>query len=152
MHMRYLASVAYDSTMWHEANASTAVTRVVQWPGIGHCNSGRHVSWCLIFDVQAILEMSLVKPALLITPLCSCVVQSQTSQQATTKRKRQADSDDEYDGSDSEDEFYDRTVAGGGAAGAAGSGKAAKKAAVAGKKGVQPAAVVESAETLHGKR
>eukprot|EP00877_Chromochloris_zofingiensis_P009069 jgi/Chrzof1/4415/Cz14g12090.t1 len=77
---------------------------------------------------------------------------SQTSQQATTKRKRQADSDDEYDGSDSEDEFYDRTVAGGGAAGAAGSGKAAKKAAVAGKKGVQPAAVVESAETLHGKR
>jgi hypothetical protein len=67
-----------------------------------------------------------------------------------SKRKRAADSDDDL-GSDSEDEFYDRTgapskKAATAATGASGGGK--KAGAVKG----QPAAQVESAESLHAKR
>lgn len=67
-----------------------------------------------------------------------------------SKRKRAADSDDDL-GSDSEDEFYDRTGAPSkkAATAAAGASGAGKKAAAA--KG-QPAAQVESAESLHAKR
>lgn len=74
-----------------------------------------------------------------------------------SKRKRAAGSDDEYaEGSDSGDEFYDRTgapnkrAATAAAAGAAGGTGAGKKGAGVGKG--QQAQQVESAESLHAKR